>query len=104
AMAEGWDGIYEVVWPTVLHNAGLTIEDFGGDGRFVRPENINRYYTSTPEGVGLSPGTFVYRPMFRKVPNGSRDMLWHPVKKHWRNHPVVNAVRPLAKIVKKLRT
>ena len=76
---EGGDGHYEQVWPTVAQVRGLVLEDFGGDGRFVRPGNRNRFYTSTPQTAHLYPGTFRFRPA-RQRP-GQRPMtLWHPVK------------------------
>jgi hypothetical protein len=75
----GVDGFYEVVWPTVIHDRGLVIEDIGGDGPFVRPANVNRWYTSTLTNDTLSPGTFVWKPVsFR---HGQKpNTLWHPVK------------------------
>jgi hypothetical protein len=75
----GIDGIYEVVWPTVLHHRDLVIEDIGGDGQFVRPGNTNRWYTSTLTDQDLSPGTFVARPI-RARPGRKPNKLWHPVK------------------------
>ncbi len=76
----GVDGYYEVMWPTVLHNRGLVIEDIGGDGPFVRPGNVNRWYTSTLSSQNLSPGTFVARPI-RFGRGWKRNTLWHPVKR-----------------------
>jgi hypothetical protein len=76
----GIDGFYEVVWPTVLHHRDLVIEDIGGDGQFVRPGNVNRWYTSTLTSQNLSPGTFVARPI-RFRPGLKRNKLWHPVKR-----------------------
>jgi len=95
AMREGWDGIYEVTWPTILNHAGLAIEDIGGDGPFVRPENVNRFYRNTPDIDTLAPGTFVYRPMLRRVRLTAEAVLWHPVKKHRHNHPLYAAARGL---------
>jgi hypothetical protein len=76
----GIDGYYEVLWPTVLHDRGLVIEDIGGDGPFVRPGNENRWYTNTLENQNLSPGTFVARPI-RFSRGFKRNTLWHPVKR-----------------------
>ncbi len=56
----GWRGHDEVSIPTILNFNGCSIEDIGGDGEFVRPENRNRFYTNTPASSGLAPGTFVY--------------------------------------------
>jgi hypothetical protein len=82
---DGIDGFYEVVWPTILHHYGLTIEDIGGDGQFVRPANINRWYTSTLTSHTLSPGTLVARPI-RFRPGARPNVLWHPVKRRFVGH------------------
>lgn len=79
AYSSGWSGHHEVLLPTALRWFGLEIEDFGGDGPFVRPGNENRFYTNTPWRTGLGPGTFKYRPARRW--RGLRPgKLWHPVK------------------------
>jgi hypothetical protein len=78
----GIDGFYEVVWPTVLMHRGLVIEDIGGDGEFVRPANVDRWYTSTLTSEKLSPGTFVFRPI-RFRPGRKRNTLWHPIKRRF---------------------
>ena len=79
AYREGWAGHYEAAVPTALRQAGLSLEDIGGTGAFVRPGNRNRYYLSEPRIHSLSPGTFVYRPVF-KSPGRRPNTLWHPVK------------------------
>lgn len=79
AYREGWSGHFEAVLPTVARSAGLEIEDIGGDGPFVEPDNRNRHYVNSPEREHLSPGTFAYRPA-RRFPGLRRDKLWHPVK------------------------
>jgi hypothetical protein len=81
----GIDGFYELVWPTVLHHHGLIIEDIGGDGPFVRPTNVNRWYTSTLTSETLSPGTFVFRPV-RCRQGRKPNKLWHPVKRRFVRH------------------
>jgi hypothetical protein len=83
----GVDGFQEVLWPTVLHNHGMIIEDIGGDGPFVRPGNINRWYTSTPANDTLSPGTLVARPI-RMRPGRNPNKLWHPVKRRFIRHVI----------------
>ncbi len=75
----GWTGHCEATWPTILNRAGYTLEDFGGDGEFVRPENRNRFYTNTPADANLAPGSLVFRPA-RWLPGRGRNKLWHPVK------------------------
>lgn len=87
----GWQGHYECLVPTLLTAAGLVIEDIGGSGEFVRPGNVERFYTSTPSVNDLSPGSFVFRPVMA-APGERPDTLWHPVKppstayvRGWRN-------------------
>jgi hypothetical protein len=79
AYRAGWSGHYEATVPTVLAEAGLAIEDMGGDGEFVRPGNRNRFYTNTPAAADLSPGSFVFRPV-RRTCGPEPGWLWHPVK------------------------
>jgi hypothetical protein len=81
----GVDGFYEAVWPTVVNHRGLVIEDIGGDGQFVRPGNLNRWYTSTLANQSLSPGTLVARPI-RFRPGWKPNKLWHPVKRRFVRH------------------
>ncbi|MEW5727741.1 MAG: hypothetical protein AB1918_07940 [Pseudomonadota bacterium] len=75
----GWEGFYEGIVPAILMQAGLEVEDIGGDGEFVRPGNENRFYTSTPSDDTLSPGTFVFRPVHAEA-GPEPGQLWHPVK------------------------
>lgn len=76
---QGWRGHYEVCLPTLLYHRGLLIEDIGGDGEFVMGENVNRFYTNSPQVDGLGPGTFVCpptQPITERLPN----KLYHAVK------------------------
>lgn len=79
AYRHGVKGHFEALFPTLLANAGCTIEDIGGDGEFVKPDNRNRFYRNTPSTAWLSPGTFVFRPMAVRA-GAEPNMLWHPVK------------------------
>lgn len=79
AYKQGWAGHYEVAVGTLLHHEGLKIEDFGGQGEFVKPGNEDKHYTSTINNKFLSPGSFVYRPIRHSV-GKQRNLLWHPVK------------------------
>ena len=79
AYRKGWQGHYECTVPTILSRHGLTIEDIGGDGEFVSPGNVNRFYTNTVGNAHMTPGTFVWRPAF-DGPGDEPDKLWHPVK------------------------
>jgi hypothetical protein len=89
----GWAGHYEATLPTIALHHGLAIEDFGGEGPYTKPANINRFYWNTPNSWGLSPGTFTYRPVMRFRPvklmwplssfvkrKYEPNKLWHPVK------------------------
>lgn len=76
---DGVKGHFECLIPTLLHHAGLKIEDIGGDGEYVKPGNRNRFYRNTPQRGALTPGTFVYRPVMQR-PGKEPNMLWHPVK------------------------
>ena len=78
AYRAGLGGHYEFTVPTVTAQAGLGVEDFGGQGRYVRPENLNRFYFANGGSYTHSPGTFVFRPDQRVLPR--RNTLWHPVK------------------------
>lgn len=75
----GWRGHDEVSIPTILNFYGCSIEDMGGTGEFVKPENRNRFYTNTPDSQGLAPGTFVSASQPDDYPNVP-NMLYHPVK------------------------
>jgi hypothetical protein len=79
AYCEGWGGHYEVAIPTVLTQAGMRIEDFGGDGELVATGNRNRFYRNTPINAGLAPGTFTVTPNTID-PASPPDLLWHPIK------------------------
>jgi hypothetical protein len=83
----GVDGFYEAIWPTVVNHRGMSIEDFGGDGEFVRASNVNRWYTSTLANHTLAPGSFVARPI-RFRPGWKPNQLWHPVKRRFVRHIV----------------
>ena len=75
---DGGNGHFEWVWTYVAREAGLTFEDFGGDGPFVRPGNRNRFYFR-PRYGNLAPGTFRFRPFMSK-PGRRPNTLYHPVK------------------------
>ena len=77
---QGWSGHAEALLATLADQEGMRIEDIGGDGEFVRPGNVNRFYRSTPTSNSLGPGTLVFRPAMDQ-PGDEPDMLWHPVKK-----------------------
>jgi len=89
AYRNGWGGHSEGTWPTIVREAGLSIEDIGGRGSFVPSHRRGKYYFNSPDRWSLFPGTFVWRPVFLDdalfgstdnpiIPGG--NMLWHPVK------------------------
>lgn len=84
----GVGGHFECLIPTLLNDAGMTLEDIGGAGEFVRPANRDRFYRNTPSADSLGPGTFVFRPVMER-PGREPDMLWHPVRPGatWRTAP-----------------
>lgn len=79
AILAGWDGHYEVLLPTLIHHRGMSLEDIGGDGAFVKPENHNRFYENTPGVAGLAPGTMVCPPAKCRTPCMD-GKIYHPVK------------------------
>jgi hypothetical protein len=78
AYGAGLGGHYEINVPSVAAQNGYAVEDFGGDGRYVRPENRNRFYFARGATYSHSPGTFVFRPVQRVL--ARPNTLWHPVK------------------------
>lgn len=64
----GWMGHYEVLLPTLLYNKGFLLEDFGGEGTFVRPGNNARFYDDT--SMRIAP----------VLPDNRKNYLFHPVK------------------------
>ena len=63
----GLGGHYELIVPTVAHQAGLRIEDIGGNGPFVREHNRDRFYFAKGSSYTHSPGNFVFRPTITRV-------------------------------------
>ena len=72
------DKVVELV-KTLLKHYGLRVEDIGGEGEFVRPENMGRFYTNTPEKDGLAPGTMVCPPCKPDMTMRS-GKLYHAIK------------------------
>lgn len=64
----GWMGHHEVLLPTLLYNKGFLLEDFGGDGSFVRQENKSKFYDLT--SMRIAP----------VLPDDRKNYLFHPVK------------------------
>lgn len=83
AQKEGWQGLYEVSFPTLLHIGGYRIMDFGGDGDFTPPGLTNKTYTSH----GLKNGLL----------NPFCTMRWRPSSNHagLRRNKLYHAIKPL---------
>jgi len=79
AHSAGWQGHNEVFLPTMIHRAGLSVLDFGGNGPFVPKRFEDRFYTSILTDGRLGAGTMRYRPASWR-PGPEQNMLHHPVK------------------------
>jgi len=78
AYEAGLGGHYEFNVPSIAAQNGMELEDFGGNGTFVRPENRDRFYFARGAAYTHSPGNFVFRPDQRVLKR--ENTLWHPVK------------------------
>lgn len=103
AYRDGLGGHYEITVPSIAAHAGLVVEDIGGNGPFVRPQNRNRFYFARGSTSSHSPGSFVFRPAPKVLPY--RNTLWHPVKPDavplW--HPLRMGGSPLKTLVERLK-
>lgn len=80
-LRDGWRGHYEVSFPTLLHQGGFRIRDFGGDGGFVFYGMKNRNYTSQAGKRGLlNPFCSVHWRPSSTRPGLVRNRIYHPVK------------------------
>lgn len=77
ALQSGWCGHHEVLFATLLYNAGFDIIDFGGCGEFVLPGHENQHYIDNSRGI--QDGTMRWRPVFDKI-GSEKNKLYHPVK------------------------
>ncbi|QCZ92919.1 DUF3405 domain-containing protein [Salinimonas iocasae] len=70
AYASGWSGHHEISWPSVLRYNNMTVTDIN---------QVTDCYTSTPQSLGMGPGSFIYMPpkLFAGI---KKDTLYHPVK------------------------
>jgi hypothetical protein len=80
-LRRGWHGHHEVLFPTLLHQNGFKLRDFGGTSKFTDPNEINVAYTSAGSRSGFLSvlGTIRWRPA-RSSPGKKEMMLYHPVK------------------------
>lgn len=81
-----WQGHYEFTLPTAVREAGLVLEDFGGEGSFVPPgRERTTYIGKSPQGRPQDL-TFGFRPVrdhyFHEDPEAfeAPGLLYHPVK------------------------
>jgi hypothetical protein len=80
-LSDGWRGHCEVTFPTLLHNGSYKIRDFGGDGRFVYQNMVNRNYTSHAGKKGLlNPFCSVHWRPSSSHTGLRRNRIYHPVK------------------------
>lgn len=106
-LSDGWSGHPEALIATLYRANKFTIEDIGGEGSCVRPDNMNKHYTNDRFNEDLSPGSFVFRPKFNSV-GQKKNMLWHPVKndsiKVWDSskNPVIEFFSRILSRIKKL--
>ncbi len=71
AHQEGWKGHNEVFLPTILNHSHFSLSDFGGEGSFVPPRRVNKYY--------IAKLTMRYRPIHERT-RFYRNKIYHPVK------------------------
>jgi hypothetical protein len=81
AVERGWTGHFEMVVPTAIEQAGLTISDIGGSSSYTPPHREQRHYLSAGN-VWESPplSTLRFRPVFFRVLPRLRSTLYHPDK------------------------
>ncbi len=78
-LSKGWCGHHEVLIPTLLKNAGFSVNDLGGIGKYVLPECENKFYIPPSNEEDLDTGTVRFRPFICKEEINER-LLYHPVK------------------------
>lgn len=79
AFRKGWKGHHEVTIPTLLHNNGFSLLDFGNRGTFVDDALENFYYSYSLRNIFKGLGTMRHRPVFKR-PGLLKNTLYHPVK------------------------
>ncbi|MFT8247089.1 hypothetical protein [Roseomonas sp. BN140053] len=103
AYQAGLGGHYEITVPSIAAQKGMCVEDIGGHGSYVRPENRNRFYFAQAKTYSHSPGSFVFRPAQKVLPY--RNTLWHPVKPEdvpvW--HPLRLTGNPLKTLLERAK-
>lgn len=80
-VTHGWRGHEEVLLPTMLRKDGLTLEDIGGSGRYVKRKNLKKYYTINHNDFYIFDGTVRASPAVSTSSIDQPDTIYHPVKK-----------------------
>ncbi|MCX6773408.1 MAG: hypothetical protein NTY68_00200 [Candidatus Micrarchaeota archaeon] len=76
---KGWSGHNEALIPTLLYQGGFSLRDFGGSGKFVLAQDMNRFYTDSTT-FHLYDGTMRCRPLHPFMFGVPKNKLIHPVK------------------------
>ncbi|MFC1222206.1 beta-1,6-N-acetylglucosaminyltransferase [Pedobacter sp. BG31] len=81
AFKAGWSGHHEVAMPTLLKEHGFLVEDFGGNGSYVREDSLGKFYQESIAAAGgeLDTGSMRYRPVISKS-EINNSLLYHPLK------------------------
>lgn len=79
AYKEGLYGHHEIVWPYVLLQQGMKVQDIGGDNLYTSPEYIDKYYQGKVDSTGRKNGTFTPTPPKLKA-GAQKNTLYHPIK------------------------
>lgn len=80
SLTSGCFGHHEVLIPTLLHKAGYSLGDFGGEGEFVDPYFKNLFYNDEEikDGAEIT-STVRWRPIMLQT-GCLMNKLYHPVK------------------------
>jgi len=80
----GNSGYYEFLMPSLINLHGLTLEDFGGDGEYVKPVNKNKWYIKTLQNHGIYGSIQISEKilvnLLEKLHENNKNILIHPVK------------------------
>ena len=68
-MCKGWRGHFEARSPTIIARHGMSMRDMGGEGRFVNPSDVHRFYTED---------THTWIPL--RVQPMTPNKIYHPIK------------------------
>ncbi|MNK33274.1 hypothetical protein D3C87_517540 [compost metagenome] len=80
-LSNGWTGHHEVLLPTLIKKGGFVVSDFGGNGKFVAENEMNRFYDGGSNDFfgEISTGTMRFRPVIDDA-EMIQPLLYHPVK------------------------